>query len=285
LQSLAVATLGQIALLIQKQAPVDLELIEMWLENRYRQVLDAVPWHRTEARIVLGLAAEFSTGTIAVLNGSTSVTLTDGEFTQDMNGRAIRFPDHSVIYTFNYVSATTGELDRAYEGTSAAATAFTMHVRVLDLPANTRLITTAKRSDGRDLDVLTKHEFRIRQGFETGQPRRCCWTNDGPNNLPRIEIYPLPVEAASLDLELISEGAIDGEDKGHPLDTWMNPALLEAGVMVNVSRHLEKWQAVDSFITEYNTLLTAAIAKATEHMGPIKVRGDVKPHRVARWAR
>ncbi len=281
------ATLGDLALRIIKKFPgTDLELVEGWIEQRYRDVLDRVPWPRQETRIVVGLPAEYNTGTIAATNGSNAVTITTGVFTPAMTGRVIRVPVEEVLYVFEYVDATTGLLDRGYEGVTGTGKTFRMNARILDLPANVRMITGVTRSDGQPLASWSKTEMRYRsaRGKGVGEPIAYCPAVDGADNLPRIEIYPLPEVYSSLEVEAVLEGSVDATVKSTPLTTWMNPSVIEDGVSANCAASKADWTSADRFEGAYERGVAAAINKAAERMGPVELRGEVRPERVARWA-
>jgi hypothetical protein len=65
---------------------------------------------------VLQTTAPYSTGTVAVTEGSAAVTGTDTVWTAGMSGREFRVTGRDEIYTFTRTGNTTGTLDRNYEG-------------------------------------------------------------------------------------------------------------------------------------------------------------------------
>lgn len=78
----------------------------------------------SDGAIILSTEAFYDTGTVAVTNGANTVVLTTGEFTADMDGLPIRIDGDSVDYTFTYVDANNGTLDRVYEGTTDTSATF-----------------------------------------------------------------------------------------------------------------------------------------------------------------
>ena len=278
-------TLGEIALLAKKQCPLaDLELIEGWLEQRYRQVLDSIPWQRRETSMTVGLAAEYSVGTVALLNGSTSLTLTDGTFTPDMDGRAIRFQG-ATVYNFLYVGPATGQLDRAYEGISELATKFQMNVYRVQLPLNARLITSVQTGDGQELESQSRSKFRRSRLLDTGIPRAFTWGLDAVATQPMLEVNPMPVVATTLSVELITEGDLDAEAKNSALETWLPHGLLLAGVIADAKANERDYTGYGVFEDRFQMLLTQQVSKSVERMGPVALTGEVKRERVQRWLR
>jgi hypothetical protein len=114
-------TYGQIRLRLAKANPgVDLELIDGWIQDRYTEMLDALPWKRLEGEIVLQSPPSYQTGTLAAQQGSANITGSGTAWTAAMDGLTIRIANASEYYMFTYVSATAGTLDRAYEQPTGA---------------------------------------------------------------------------------------------------------------------------------------------------------------------
>lgn len=78
--------------------------------------------------ILLGMSDNnlYTTGTVALTQGSAAITGTNTAWNANMNGKPIRFQNDSGEYIFTYLSATTGTLDRVYAGATAAAATYEM---------------------------------------------------------------------------------------------------------------------------------------------------------------
>jgi hypothetical protein len=141
-------TYGQLKIRFVKAYPgVDLELIEGWIGDVYADILHELPWQRQNVTGVLQTLAPYATGTVACTTGSNAIQGAGTAWTPAMSGMQIRmtnpnaipdsegdddggsdFTDDDIvvaspdddIYTFTYVGATSGTLDRPYEGTGAA---------------------------------------------------------------------------------------------------------------------------------------------------------------------
>lgn len=89
-----------------------------YINTAYSQLGDEVPylWDGMREENTITLLADYQTGTVEVTNGSTTVTGTGTTWTAAMDGRKFKVTDDDDVYTFTYVSATSGTLDRAYLG-------------------------------------------------------------------------------------------------------------------------------------------------------------------------
>lgn len=90
-----------------------------WLPSR-------LDWRAIRTSSYITTVAEHTTGTVAVTNGSTTITGTDTAWTSAMTGRKFKIADDDEIYTFTYVSATSGTLDKNYLGTTDTGASYTI---------------------------------------------------------------------------------------------------------------------------------------------------------------
>jgi hypothetical protein len=284
-------TLGQIALRIQKQHPAcDPELVEGWIEDRYRQILDAVPWPRQDRKTVVHLPAQFAAGQIDVNGGSADVFLRDTAeaWTAEMGGRALLVGTDRVLYEFRWVSATEGLLDRNYEGTIGKY-GYRLAVRYVRLPVEARLVRSVRHSEGGYIDEFSRADFtRARgEGTETGTPRMWCWSYE--SETPSLEVYPLPERATSLEVDFTADTSIDATRKTLALDSWLNPSLIVEGVKADVLRAEKDLAGARESELRFDALLQQAIGKSAERRAPLPLRprdGDARTaHRVRRWLR
>lgn len=86
-------------------------------------------WMRKSS--TLTMTAEYDTGTVAITSGGTSITGTDTVWTSAMTGRKMWIGSNDDIYTFTYVSGTTGTISPAYTG-STDETAATYSIFEMD---------------------------------------------------------------------------------------------------------------------------------------------------------
>jgi hypothetical protein len=110
------ATYGQIRLRLSKLAAgVDRELIDGWIQDRYTQILDRLPWKRLEGETVIQSPPSYQVGTVTATQGSNAIVGVGTAWTQAMNGLMIRIANDQEFYVFTYVDATDATLDRPYE--------------------------------------------------------------------------------------------------------------------------------------------------------------------------
>ena len=118
------ATYGEIRLRLSKLAAgVDLELIDGWIQDRYTQILDALPWKRLEGETVIQSPPSYQAGTVTVEQGSNAILGAGTSWTAALNGLTIRIADGVEFYVFTQTDATDGTLDRPYEGSTNAISA------------------------------------------------------------------------------------------------------------------------------------------------------------------
>lgn len=176
----------------------DLDLLTSYINTRYRGILACYPWTRLEATAILQTVVKYDTGTIALSVGATALTGTGTTWTAAMTGRRIRIDGRNEWYTFSYLSATTGTIDRAYEGTTLTVGTYRIWQPIYSLPS--------------DLDVLESilvpytHmdlDPRSQEDIDKSDPSRLIYgrptvyspTSDDVNNLSEVELYPGPENA------------------------------------------------------------------------------------------
>lgn len=114
-------TYGQLRLRLSKLLPgVDLELIDGWIQDRFTFILDFLSWKRLEGEAVFQCPPSYAIGTVAVSQGSASITGTGTAWTPALTGLMIRIANGTEYYAFAQLTGTTGTLDRPYEGSTAA---------------------------------------------------------------------------------------------------------------------------------------------------------------------
>lgn len=97
-----------------------------YINDAYDQLADEVPylWDGLRETNYITVPEDYQTGTVTATNGSTSITGSSTVWTSAMDGRQIYFDGDDEVYTFTYVSATTGTLDKAYQGTTGSGKSY-----------------------------------------------------------------------------------------------------------------------------------------------------------------
>lgn len=80
-------TLGQLKLRLLKQFPgLDLDVLEGFISDRYSEILQELPWSRLSTDAVLQTTAPYTSGTVTVTQGSSTLALADGTWTAARTG-------------------------------------------------------------------------------------------------------------------------------------------------------------------------------------------------------
>ena len=104
-------------------------------EDKYKSMVNDIyctwlpsqlDWRAIRTSSYITTVAEYTTGTVAVTNGSTTLTGTDTVWVTGMTDRKIKFDDDDEIYAFTYVSETSGTLGKNFLGTTATAATYTI---------------------------------------------------------------------------------------------------------------------------------------------------------------
>ena len=177
---------------------------EWRLQESYRLNCAEHTWRHllTEGAIVT--EAAYSTGTVAVTNGSTSVTLTGGTWVTTWTNRKIRLSGASEVYSITITSGTTGTLNRAFNGTTLTAGTYEIFRDTYTLPTDcdygrTLLILDPVNSTSIEIkDYLEFQRYKMRNPGVTGTPMWATMVGlstvaldgSGGRPLPQIEFGP-----------------------------------------------------------------------------------------------
>ncbi len=202
-------TFGEIRFRLTKLcAGVDADSLDGFINDAYESILDRTGWKLLEADDHFVTVAPYAAGTIALTAGALTFIGTGTVFTADMTGMGVSIPGRSESYRFNYTDPTHGALDRAFEGGTAAASAYRLYQDVYALPADFArpLVARNERYPG-------LIEFRDRVAMDRGAPVRITfgepafWSLVSPspllslqasleNDRLRAKLYPIPNYAA-----------------------------------------------------------------------------------------
>jgi hypothetical protein len=300
-------TYGDIRMRLVQAAPgVSLDLIDGWIIDRYQSILDKLPWQRLENETVIETAAEYSTGTLTVTNGSAVIAGVGTTWTGAMTGRIIRpfgqpitipetdSPGGPTYYEFTYSAAGTASLDRPYEDASAAGVAYRINQNVYPLPDGTRLVRGI--TDARNSRLLTRTTLAQ---LNESAPERAAYGNpqfwalyiDQASNPPvlQVELYPVPVNGYGLFADTVLDGDanVTAGATSASLLPWLRPACLNAGVMADISAHLKDWNSEKSYAAKYAIYLADMVRNEAQRIGPkkIQIADRFARHRARRWSR
>ncbi len=234
-------TFGQLRFALSKFAPgVDPDLLDQWINARYEALWNFHHWLGRERDATLITVAPYSTGTVDLVNGSTSVAGSATTFTAGMTGRRIRIGGRSEWYTFTYVSAVSGTLDRPFEGDTDTGLAFEIFQNVYDLAADLEHllpIRATHRPGQLSLWTQERLDGEAPSRPARGTPEIYAYAPTGANQdgttLYRVELYPVPDAARGLPYKYRQRFA-RLTDTSTVLPDWISTACLMAGVQSDI---------------------------------------------------
>jgi len=266
---------------------VDHDILDGYIQDRYKEILDRIPWARLESRSVLQTVAEYNTGTVTVTNGSTTILGSGTTWTTEMSGRMIRISSESEYYEFTRTSETAGTLDRPYEGETASALAYQINASIYTLPSDLRILNgMSSFSLGDELVKKSLGELRemAPRRDQYGSPQFYAIYPDQGSDPPlsQVELYPIPTNVESLPYEYTADQDAPSAASTSLLP-WMRPAALIAGVRAELSDDLavkQYWEA------RFTKLVADMVIDAARRAGPVPIKMDKRytRHRVRRWA-
>lgn len=215
------------------------EIIEGFIGDVYEDILHELPWQRSNIVGVLQTVAPYSDGTVTLTQGSNAVAGLGTAFTLAMSGRAFRLAPHDEIYEFTYVSPTAGTLDRAYEGASAAGSAFKLSQHVYVMPADCRMLENTAFSGFTfgPLDRMARNQLNATSPNRITYGTPMLWASymDDNSTPPRIqvELYPVPDSVLSIPFTYVAEApALSGTSI--TMLPWVQTSALVEGVMAKL---------------------------------------------------
>jgi hypothetical protein len=277
-------TIGTLKFRLSKAFPsVDPDLIEGWIGDCYDDILAVLPWSRTEVQSVLITTAPYDTGTVTVTNGSAAVTLDAGAWTAEMTGRAFRIPARNEFYEFTYATATTGTLDRPYEGLSDTEVGYSIYQTVYPLPADARML--ADDAFGTfgiwgQVERTTRARMRaLGYAYDSSSypwgPLRWATYMDDASTPPRlqVELYPIPAEAVGIPFTYLAETP-SASNTSTILETWIRPTALIEGTTARIKRQLLDYTGGREHDALYQRAVSSMIGEEARRTGPTEMRLD-----------
>lgn len=289
-------TWGQLRFEISKfAAGIDLQLVNEWLNSAYREVLDHHSWKGLEKDAVLETVAPYTTGTVTVTNGSTALTGAATVWTAGMTGRQFRIVGDSSFYTFTRTAATTGTLDRAYEGTTAAGAAYSIFQAIYSLPSDVKYIQQMLNPrTGQPIELKDRAAFGRMAPSLTyyGEPSFYIPVSDSdeltPPVLHEIELYPVPNQAAGYPYSYQKAVVqFDGTNTSSSPLPWVSEDAIVSGAIARVLRHQKDYTGFAAAKADALTFRVQMFTQEQRRVGPqvIVMADRYTRHRRARWQR
>lgn len=195
--------------------PPDGGLALNWLEQRYRQVWNAMEWPFAIKSSVFQTVAEITAGTVTITEGSTTVS----ETTTNANGwstsvegeyfRATGDTEFYKVSSFTNGTPDTVTLSRAYEGETATLKGYKIFQNIYSLTTDVgRIDEFTDLHTGTELDPVSQAQldqgFPNRGGHST-QPSYWAPAGRDANDIYQVEVYPIPTEVHGIQYRYIQE--------------------------------------------------------------------------------
>lgn len=286
------ATLGYINQRLTKEFPgVDAVVRLGIINDRYQEILERLPWSRLDKETVIQTVAQYVTGTVAITAGGTAITGTGTAWTAAMTGRQIHIAGRSEAYTFTYASATTGTIDRAYEGATETAGAYLIAQSIYALPSDCRIIRSL-----RNLSLPKLINRRDRAQGDVTDPGRIFagppsyWneymddSSDPP--LMQVELWPAADAIYSVQVSYTAEkGYLAQSDTSVAFVPWAQPGALMAGCRADLALLAEKLPLAQIHAGHFENLMVQMVNNESRRQGPseMTMQSVYTRHRQKRW--
>ncbi len=264
------ATFGQIRHIVEQRYPgVSADLRDHYIKERYRSILDECDWDGLHVSATLQTTAVYEAGTVTLTNGSTTVTGASTTFTSAMTGRDFRAAGDEEYYGFTYVSATSGTLSRAYEGTTNSELTYKIFQRVYELASDVDVLESIKRFDcALDMDIVSRERLdEMAPGRPLfGKPNRYALSDFDADDDPTVELYPIPDESWGLPYRYTKRPA-DLSSVSDVIEKWISVRCLTEGAMSDLALIAGKEQAASAHSSEFVAELNRMIGKESRRRG------------------
>ncbi len=291
-------TFGEIRFRLQKECPgTDPDVLDGAINDAYESILNRIAWKDLEADDRIQTVAVYATGSMALTFGSLSVTGVGTTWTDAMTGRGVFIPSRNESYRFNQISATTGALDRPYEGATAAASGYKIYQDIYELPADFERpkISLNERANG-VIEFMTRPQVdRIAPArLEFGEPEVYSLVMPGPllalvaddeNDRKRAKLYPIPLYAAGYPIAYIrSVPRFADGDTDNVILPWVSTKALIDLSRAGIEAKRKDFNAAAGFTATAEVEIGKMTMADAAKRGPIRIR--MKPsftrHRMAR---
>jgi hypothetical protein len=285
-------TYGQLRLRVSQLFPsINPDVLEGWISDCYQDILAELSWSRQTVQGMLLTNAPYTTGTVAVTQGSNAVTGTGTTWIAGMTGRAFRVTGRDEYYEFTFTGATTATLDRVFEGPTAATAGYSVFQAIYSLPSNCRLLPDDAFSNS--FGGLT----RISHGqlndsaptrSQTGTPLYWASYMDDGSTPPgmQVELYPVPSTAVGIPFTYLADSD-SPTATATIMQVWLEPSALIQRVVALAKADLKDYTGAQLANVAAANALKQMRANEARRMGPaeLTLSDYYTRHRAKRWCR
>ena len=229
-------------------------MAQMSLSDLQTQVLDWLPGKSTAAiaraanlalrklyayagptlRTTLSSTAPYTTGTVAIANGATAVTMATGTWAASTDGQLIQCEGEPTWYGLTRLTANTGTLSSAFAGADLTVGTYTVAYAFYDLPTTLSAVFNIWRDPRTRLTRMNDEEYArwMSSPQSPGMPLQYAVVKGthASNSAVRIQLVPYPDDVYTFVLAgrtrptLFANSSPTTEYSGLPED--YDPALL-----------------------------------------------------------
>lgn len=287
-------TFGEIRFALHKEFPgLDQDLLDLWIVERYRDILQALAWRRLRVQSVIQTPAAYDTGTVSVTEGSDTVTLSDGTWTSAMTGRTFRVAGENEYYQFTYVGASSGTLDRNYEGDDDTAAEYKIAQSVYVLPPDCRELHSIRVLGApRDLDQWSQEMLDEAAPHRSAYGKPVAYAphmeNASSPSRQQVELYPIPDDVYGLPFWYTQEPTLfTASDTSDFFAPWLLPNALIEHVRSIALRKEKDYTGAQFATAEAARAFATMRATEARRIGstPMKMAPKFTRHRIERVLR
>lgn len=236
---------------------VPYSLARRWVRDRYRSICENYLWSFKLAQGQFGTNTVYSTGTVTMTNNSTTVTGSGTTWTSAMTGR--QFKVDNFVFTFTYVGATSGTIDRTWLNATEAGLSYSI-LNAYFAPSESdfhSFISIIDPANGWRLyhgfTAMELDQFDV-QRTSSSTPRIVASRTYNSSNVPQFEIWPHPTTQATYPYLYEKRVADLSADADTP------PAIIRSDVIVKGAlAELARWPGTtternpffDPYLTQY----------------------------------
>lgn len=271
------ATYGEIRFRLSKMAPgTDLDILDGLIQDRYEEILDRLDWDRRMITSTLQTEDEYTTGTISVTNGLSTVSGSGTVWDPTHTGRMIRINDEEEYYGFTRTSDTAGTLERPFGGDTSATATYRMNRNVYTLPSDVRkMVTLISFALGEKLQKVSQREMNdISPRRDTyGSPKYWSPYMDATSDPPvlQVELFPIPTELESFRYDAFTDVSRPSWSSVSLLP-WVRPGALVQGVLADVARLGGSVAQAESHEQRFRELVGEMVIVAARRSGPSQMQ-------------
>ena len=216
-------------------APVT--MVERWLQNTYRKVIDYRLWYGLLRKGVVSVPSVVNAGTVSLTNGGKTVTGVGTAFTNAMIGRQLRIGFSTPIHTIASITSPTSlELDLDWGAADQSGVAYSIFQNIVSFgPRVKRLLSVVNQRQGFRLRLNMPQEVvNSRDTWRTQTGWTFLVADYVPSSTgdPQWELYPAPTFQQSFPFLAYIQAPDLSETNPFPL-SFIRSDVIVAGAIPN----------------------------------------------------